>query len=85
MRTPRSVALVLLGIIVDCAAARVFSVPLARAGTTPQRWEYACTDAFTEEATPTLNKYGQEGWEMAGMTTPAPLARATFCFKRALP
>jgi hypothetical protein len=85
MRQPQSVAILFLGVIVGCAAERVFAVPPARAGATPQRWEYACEEAYVDrETTEMANKYGQQGWEMVA-TTPTPLSRAMWCFKRPLP
>jgi hypothetical protein len=80
MRTPNSAAILLLGIIVGCAAERVLAVPPARAGTTPQRWEYACERVNWEpqNVTRAANEFGQQGWEMsAAMNT-------VWCFKRPL-
>jgi hypothetical protein len=65
-------------------------VPVARAGTTPQRWEYTCQRA-TEGVTVMADKFGQEGWELTaaagagwgnGLTAESTMVR---CFKRALP
>jgi hypothetical protein len=66
-----------------CAAERLLVVPPARAGTTPQRWEYACTrlSASNTEAehASKANRYGAEGWEMST------LIGWDLCFKRPLP
>lgn len=79
--------------IVGCAtggvAARLI-VPPVRAGTAPTRWEYQCAVADTEFVTPTLNRLGAEGWELASMapaSTPFGHGAAsyTLCAKRALP
>jgi hypothetical protein len=64
-----------------CAAERLLVVPPARAGTNPQRWEYACR-GLPVEARPVeeaANKLGAEGWEMTGSS------ESTWCFKRSLP
>jgi hypothetical protein len=67
MRNSQSVVALLLGIVLGCAAERVLVVPPAHAGTTPQRWEYACRNASGEkEPTDTANQFGQQGWELVG-------------------
>ncbi len=83
------VALLLAVFFLGCVAQRLI-VPPARAGTTPQRWEYACdeTDPGASDAMSMANKYGGQGWEM--VTTGeggvgAFSRRVTYCFKRALP
>jgi hypothetical protein len=65
-----------------CAAERLLVVPPARAGTSPQRWEYTCPYTSTNNAstvTETANKFGAEGWEWSG------LVGSAVCFKRPLP
>jgi hypothetical protein len=64
-----------------CAASRfVFVVPAARAGTNPQRWEYACAYgvAYAHEIE-TANQYGAQGWELVTK------GEGSWCFKRPLP
>lgn len=90
MRQTQSVAVLLLGIIVGCAAERILVVPPARAGTTPQRWEYSCESAI-QGITAMANRYGQEGWELtaaAGYGAGLGLSqeeKMVWCFKRPLP
>lgn len=71
-----------VGIIVGCAAAP-FIVPPVRAGSNPQKWEYACPRFFgfgeTDKAARS-NKLGAQGWEL--VTTDADVV---YCFKRPLP
>jgi hypothetical protein len=88
MRTSNSAAILLLGIIVGCAAERVLTVPPARAGTTPQRWEYACHRANDEnDATKLANQFGQQGWELASAAdfSSGGYGYVIWCFKRPLP
>jgi hypothetical protein len=65
-------------------------VPPVRAGTSPTRWEYQCSEVDTraEEITGTLNKLGAEGWELASMG-PRAISGGVYgyllCAKRALP
>jgi hypothetical protein len=86
-----SVAIVFL---IGCAAGGVASqlvVPPIRAGTTPQRSEYLCTQASatTSSLTSHLNQFGAQGWELVS-TTGVSLDAAhrtdafVFCFRRAL-
>jgi len=78
--------LFVLGCAVGGAASQLV-VPPARAGTTPIRWEYLCTNGATAEQ---MNQVGAAGWELV---TAVPLnpgggwrdADLGFCFKRALP
>jgi hypothetical protein len=81
MRRFATAASIFAAFLAGCVAARAV-IPVARAGTTPQRWEYHCETlglgtmrGFTE----TLNQAGVEGWELAGLTT------QYYCFKRPLP
>jgi hypothetical protein len=86
MRRSQSVAVLLLGIIVGCAAERVLVVPQARAGTAPQRWEYACVEAIGgDDVTKMANKFGPQGWELAAAIGAARSSEPTWCFKRPLP
>ena len=63
-------------------------IPPARAGTSPQKWEYACMaspyDAKATDDAAKANEFGQSGWEMIGA-----LAHygggGDWCFKRSLP
>jgi hypothetical protein len=69
--------------LVGCVASRVayLVVPPARAGTFPQRWEYYCFNGGgPEELTSLMNKFGQQGWELAGTNS----HWSTWCFKRPL-
>jgi hypothetical protein len=86
MRTSNSVAVLLLGIIVGCAAERVLTVPPAHAGTTPQRWEYACIDGLQPDpVAKAANQFGQQGWEMVTASGAWANYAPTWCFKRPLP
>jgi hypothetical protein len=86
MRNSNSLAVLLLGIVVGCAAGatgRGLIVPPARAGTTPQRWEYACAKiGSSEQAEMAANALGQQGWELAAGGGGG---YVLFCFKRPLP
>jgi hypothetical protein len=66
-----------------CAAERLLVVPPARAGTSPQRWEYACGKLGTYDDPPDFaavaNKFGAQGWELST------LGGYWYCFKRPLP
>jgi hypothetical protein len=77
-----SVGAFLLGCVTSELAPYV--VPPARAGTTPQRWEYICKPAsLPDEITEIANAYGKAGWEMVGGAGQAGWMR--WCFKRPLP
>ncbi len=82
--TARLVAL-LVAFLVGCVAARV-AIPPARAGTTPQRWEYLCDSVggFSplEKMQQAMNKAGAEGWELVAAFGANGNA---YCLKRALP
>jgi hypothetical protein len=87
MRSSNSLAVLVLGVILGCAAEHVLVVPPARAGTSPQRWEYVCKDELgASRVAQMADQFGQEGWELvtaaAGM---GPGAEVTWCFKRPLP
>lgn len=85
MRQSKAVVLVLLGIVVGCAAERVLSVPPARAGTSPQKWEYACREAFNmneNDENKLANQFGQQGWELAAVGA---ANASVWCFKRPVP
>jgi hypothetical protein len=71
------IALVSLGFAAGCLISWLSPVlvPPARAGTTPQRWEYQCDNDVRG-----FNRLGREGWEMAAGGGVA----GTFCFKRPL-
>jgi hypothetical protein len=79
----------LLGVFfLGCAAERLI-VPPARAGTTPQRWEYACKDeSGDKDVTKMANAFAQQGWELVGAGTRRGIGNGddpTWCFKRSLP
>jgi hypothetical protein len=78
-------ALVLLVVFfAGCAASRLI-VPPARAGTSPQRWEYFCKhDWGDKDITSMANEAGQQGWELAAVGAEGSLP-PTWCFKRPLP
>jgi hypothetical protein len=79
MNRAKTAAMLLVVFFAGCAASRLI-VPPARAGTTPQRWEYLCKKETGEERVATMaNEAGQQGWEMVGSSG------ITWCFKRALP
>jgi hypothetical protein len=82
MRQAKAAVMLLLGIVIGCAAERLIVVPPARAGTSPQRWEYACRDTpwGTEAKTQMANQFGEQGWDLAGV-----IVGSQWCFKRPLP
>jgi len=79
--------------VVGCATGGVAAqlvVPPVRAGTSPTRWEYQCTEAERrpEEITGTLNKLGAQGWELVSAAPRGYSGAVTgymLCAKRALP
>jgi len=69
--------------MLGCVSASMV-VPPARAGTSPQRWEYHCFDEWgADDVTEEANKVGKQGWEMAGGNSLN--TAVTWCFKRPLP
>ena len=85
MSQPRKFVLVLGVFFLGCAAERLMVVPPARAGTSPTRWEYACKTGYeNEDVAAMANKFGPEGWELAGVG-PAHGPGSVWCFKRPLP
>ena len=69
-----------------------FAVPPARAGTSPQKWEYTCKPVarggtnIEKEAHDTAaiaSALGREGWEMSG-GGPRDNGYGIWCFRRAL-
>jgi hypothetical protein len=67
-----------------CAAERLLVVPPARAGTSPQRWEYQCPEvSFHEKVEETAVRMGKEGWELAAAQDVH--GWVVWCFKRPLP
>jgi hypothetical protein len=89
MSQPKTAFVLLVVFFAGCAAERILVVPPARAGTSPQRWEYACRDARSDEKTTNMaNEMGQQGWEMAAASTFTIAGSSdgmTWCFKRPLP
>jgi hypothetical protein len=84
MSQARTAFVLLVVFFAGCAAERRLVVPPARAGTNPQRWEYARKDGRGEwEVNNTLNQMGQQGWELV-TADPDGLAAIMF-FKRPLP
>jgi hypothetical protein len=83
MNRAKTAFALLLVFCAGCAAERLLVVPPARAGTSPQRWEYACGKNGTfdepQDLVKTANNFGAEGWELIGFTG------AWYCFKRPLP
>lgn len=79
--------------LLGCAATQIapLVVPPARAGTSPQRWEYVCKaaasfgDADVGKFTAVANAFGREGWEMTAAGGANTLGTVTWCFKRPLP
>ena len=63
--------------------------PPARAGTSPQKWEYFCMvpdysggfGRVTEKGVKELNDVGRQGWELVTAYS----EKSSFCFKRPLP
>ena len=79
MRQAKIAAVLVAVFAAGCVAAHVI-VPPARAGTAPQRWEYACHTLHDESGLEdTANKYGVQGWEMSAAVG------SLWCFKRPLP
>jgi hypothetical protein len=80
MKRSLLVALLSTGFAAGCLVTSLTKsmVPPARAGTTPQRWEYFC-----HYDTSGFNLLGKEGWELAAGATSGTVG--TFCFKRPLP
>ncbi len=82
MRKGSIVALsVAAGVVIGCAVASSPLVfPPARAGTTPQKWEYTCfKETNLNEITKKSNRAGSQGWEMVTVMD------FRWCFKRPLP
>ena len=74
------------GFLLGCAGSELASlvVPPARAGTSPQKWEYVCKAASGDaDTTAMANAFGKEGWEMLGGAGNPGTMR--WCFKRPLP
>jgi hypothetical protein len=76
--------LLVVGIVIGCAAEHFVVVPPARAGTSPPKWEYSCFigDRDLEENVKRLNSFGQEGWELVSEYGDQ---RGQWCLKRPLP
>jgi len=68
--------------IIGCAAGGVAShlttIPPARAGTNPTRWEYLCQEN-NKALTSALNQAGREGWELVSMV---PTHQSTAAYSR---
>ena len=77
-----------IAFLVGCITAHVASdlvVPPARAGTSPQKWEYFCfKGTFAPEIQEAANKAGGQGWEMVAATGGGG-KYSDWCFKRPLP
>jgi hypothetical protein len=76
----------LVGCVVGGVGASLVSAPVARAGTTPQRWEYWCfqdTGRGPEPTLPQLNQAGQQGWELVSAMTHNDVY-GVYCMKRAI-
>jgi hypothetical protein len=74
------VALVFLAGCVVGGASSQLVIPPARAGTTPTRWQYICTDDV--EA---LREAGQKGWELVTATVAGEYGTIReYCLKRPL-
>jgi len=88
MSQAKKVALLLGVFFLGCAAERLI-VPPAHAGSTPQRWEYACKEAGGEKDVAKMaNQFGAAGWELVGGSTATGYnggIEPTWCFKRPLP
>ena len=68
----------LVAFLVGCLASsvvtpQVFHVPPARAGSTPQKWEYSCIATLdlekAQQATMRFSQMGSEGWELVTYTS----------------
>jgi hypothetical protein len=89
MRTSKNVLLLAAAVVVGCAASPAVSqlvVPPARAQGPVQKWEYLC-ERMDEQITPTANKLGQQGWDLAAAAGYGASAtgQMVWCFKRPLP
>jgi hypothetical protein len=88
MSKPKMVLGFVGSFLLGCAATQVapLIVPPARAGTSPQKWEYVCMGVGPDDEwkAEKANELGRSGWEMSGS-----LAHygggGTWCFKRPLP
>jgi hypothetical protein len=71
--------------ILGCAAS-TFVVPPARAGSSPQKWEYSCfSDSGAEDVTKQANAMGAQGWELASAAAEPHMGHLPiWCFKRPL-
>jgi hypothetical protein len=79
----KAVVMLLVGVVVGCAAERVI-VPPASARASPQRWEYACRTKWGDDDISRMaTELGQQGWELAGAAGTAGMT--TWCFKRSVP
>ena len=89
MTKAQRVLVVVIAFVAGCGGSQVtrLMVPLARANTPVQRWEYHCMAASTDIAD-TSNEIGKQGWEMVAAAQVMPLIAGqstVWCFKRALP
>jgi hypothetical protein len=88
MSKPKMVLGLLGAFVLGCAATQIapLVVPPARAGTSPQKWEYYCMAAeggdLAGKLAGTFNPVGAQGWEL--VTTASSDRVASTCFKRPL-
>ena len=94
MSKPKTVLGLFGAFLAGCLATQVapLVVPPARAGTSPQRWEYACLQSqgprvneLGSQTAAVMNTYGQQGWELASALGGTDVQTPTWCFKRPLP
>jgi hypothetical protein len=89
MSQAKTAFVLLVVFFAGCAASRIMAVPSARAGTTAQRWEYACrNESGDEDVTKMASAMGQQGWEMVAASSVIHAGTSdsiTWCFKRPLP
>lgn len=89
--TTKTLLLFTVALMIGCAAGAVGSqlvIPAARAGTTPQRWEYVCIESGDDvmQLTAVANRAGQQGWELTAASISDGGTSVTndafWCFKR---
>jgi hypothetical protein len=89
MTKAQRIYLVVIAFVAGCGGSQVarWVVPVARANTPVQRWEYDCRDA-RQDITAMSNEMGKQGWELAAAAqVPHPFSSVwtVWCYKRPLP
>jgi hypothetical protein len=88
MTKAQRIYLVVIAFVAGCGGSQAarWAVPVARASTPVERWEYTCMDA-RQDITAMSNDLGKQGWEMV---TAAQIVHfgpesTVWCYKRRLP